>query len=110
MVAFEGLSGIKINMSKTELIPINIGQEEASVMAAILGCKKSSFPIKYLGLPLHDRKLRIKDWDFVTDKIVKKLPNWSGLMLSSGGRLTMVNSFISAVPLYIYDFLVQNAY
>lgn len=75
----------------------------------MLECKISSFPINYLGLPLHDRKLRVQDWDIGVDKIAKKLPNWSGTLLSSGGRYTLVNSVLTAVPLYmlsLYKLLV----
>lgn len=97
LVAFEGLTGIKFNMDKTELVPINIAQDEACGLARILGFKISTSPINYLG----DRKLRKCDWDQMVDKVTKKLPNWSGTMLSSGGRLTLVNSVISAVPLYM---------
>jgi hypothetical protein len=59
--AFETLSGIKINYNKTELIPINLGQAEAQSLAALVGCTLTSFPITYLGIPLHDRKLRARD-------------------------------------------------
>ena len=48
---FEVVSGLKINIGKSELVPVgvvpNIGD-----MVDVLGCKQGSFPMKYLGLPL----------------------------------------------------------
>ena len=48
---FEVVSGLKINIGKSELVPVgvvpNIGD-----MVDVLGCKQDSFPMKYLGLPL----------------------------------------------------------
>jgi hypothetical protein len=60
--AFEALSSIKINYNKTELIPINLGQTKAHTMVALVGCTLTSFSITYLGIQLHDKKLRVKDW------------------------------------------------
>lgn len=59
MILFEALSGIKINMS---LIPINISEEAGNALAQIFGCTSTTFPIKYLGVPLTDRRLKISDW------------------------------------------------
>jgi Reverse transcriptase (RNA-dependent DNA polymerase) len=52
LMAFKALSGIKINLSKIEMIPLNLSTEEATFLAALAGCKISSFSLKYLGVPL----------------------------------------------------------
>jgi hypothetical protein len=61
LVAFEALSGIKINYDKTEIISMNLSPQEAHLLTTLIGCKVFSFSIKYLGVLLHDRKLRIND-------------------------------------------------
>ena len=48
---FEALSGLKINLSKSEIFPIG-GRENIEVLTAELGCKAGSLPTTYLGLPL----------------------------------------------------------
>ena len=48
---FEALSGLKINLSKSEIFPIG-GRENIEVLTAELGCRASSLPTTYLGLPL----------------------------------------------------------
>jgi hypothetical protein len=54
--AFDGLSGLKINFIKYELIALNISSKLASNFALELNCKLSSLSMKYLGLSLHWKK------------------------------------------------------
>lgn len=98
MLAFEALSGIRMNLQKTELFSFN--NELGPVLAKTFRCQFASFPLKYLGLPLHKSKLAQKDWDFILAKFDQTLQNWKGQMLSIGGRLTLINSVLSSIPLY----------
>jgi Reverse transcriptase (RNA-dependent DNA polymerase) len=50
---FENMSGLKINYTKSEFIPLNISNQEGTQLANMLRCKLGSFPITYLGTPLH---------------------------------------------------------
>jgi Reverse transcriptase (RNA-dependent DNA polymerase) len=51
--AFEGLSGLKINFTKSKLIPLNIDASLAHNFTTQLNYKLGSPPMKYLGLSLH---------------------------------------------------------
>ena len=62
--------------------------------------KVSSFPGKYLGLPLHTRQLRRVDVQPLLDKIGNRLSGWKGKMLSSAGRETLVKSVLTSQPIY----------
>jgi len=48
---FEVVTRVKINMGKSELVPVDVVPNIA-VRVDVLGCKQSSFPMKYLGLSL----------------------------------------------------------
>ena len=72
----------------------------AFLLARVFGCKTGKFSLKYLGLPLHNRKLAVKDWEFLLTKVEHKLQSWKGQLLFIGGRLTLLNSILSVVPLY----------
>ena len=48
---FEVVSGLKINMGKSELVPVGVVPNIVD-MVDVLGCKQGSFLMKYLGLPL----------------------------------------------------------
>jgi Reverse transcriptase (RNA-dependent DNA polymerase) len=51
--AFEGISDLKINFNKSELIALNIDPALARNFAIQLHCKLGALPLKYLGLSLH---------------------------------------------------------
>ncbi|XP_042969093.1 uncharacterized protein LOC122301777 [Carya illinoinensis] len=51
LLCFEIVLGLKVNLSKSEVILVG-SVNNVSMVAAILGCKVSSLPMKYLGLPL----------------------------------------------------------
>lgn len=104
MMMFESVSSIKLNLEKTELYPINLDRAEANFLASVFRCKLSKFPFKYLGVPLSDVPLKNKDWGFLLDKFRNKLQGWKGQSLSLGRRITLLNSVLSAVPLYTLSF------
>lgn len=71
MLAFESISGIKVNYDKTEMYALNI--DRSVELHRIFRCSWGEFPIKYLGLSLHYKKLLVSDWAFLVDKIDSKL-------------------------------------
>ena len=46
LTCFEQVSGMRINYSKSELIPINMDDQELADFLSILVCNKGNFPIK----------------------------------------------------------------
>jgi hypothetical protein len=51
-------------------------------IVAELNCKLDSFPVTYLGIPIHFKKLRKKDLRVVNDKMSKRTNPWQGNFLS----------------------------
>lgn len=49
---FELISGLKVNMSKSCLVGINLEEQRVRCLAEMIGCKVDSWPIKYLGVSL----------------------------------------------------------
>ena len=41
---------------------------------------------RYLGIPMHHRKILNSDWRIIEDKIQKRLSGWKGKLLSVGGE------------------------
>jgi hypothetical protein len=58
MLYFEQLSCMKINYNKSDMVPVNLEEDEIQVYGKIFCCKLGSFPFKYLGVPLHHEKLK----------------------------------------------------
>ncbi|XP_020271874.1 uncharacterized protein LOC109847041 [Asparagus officinalis] len=99
---FEDISGLSINYSKSSLIYFGRSSYKAHNLASSLDCKVEHLPIKYLGLPLKYGKLSKSDWQPLLDNLFRKLASWKKNTLSYGGRLTLLNSVLTSVPLYFF--------
>ncbi|KAJ4811862.1 RNA-directed DNA polymerase (reverse transcriptase)-related family protein [Rhynchospora pubera] len=97
---FYQISGLKINPLKSEVVILNATATLALQLANILDCNLTSFPITYLGLPLSNKKLKREDYVNLLQRFKLKLDTWSSSMLSMAGRLTLINSCLSSLPVY----------
>jgi len=70
----------------------------------LFGCDLGKFPFRYLGLLMHYRKLNNSDWKIIEDRIEKKLSGWKGKMLTARGRLVLLNSVLSSLPMFMMSF------
>jgi hypothetical protein len=71
------------------------------VISNSLHCTIGSFPCKYLGLPISNRKLRRSNLLNWVEKIADRLPSWKANLLNLAGRTTLVNSVLSGIPVYL---------
>jgi hypothetical protein len=55
---FEELSGLKINFHKSEVFYFGKAKDVEKEYISLFGCESGSFPFKYLGIPIHFRKLK----------------------------------------------------
>ena len=78
---------MKINFHKSDLMTINVEGAVANEIAQIFHCKKGSFPIKYLGVPLHYDKLKREDLQPIIDRIIQGISGWLGRYHTYRGRL-----------------------
>jgi hypothetical protein len=60
-----------------------------------------NLPMSYLGVPIDHKTLSNSQWAKTEEKFEKKLSVWQGRYLSLGGRLTLINSSLSNIPLYM---------
>ena len=47
---------------------------------------------------------RRQDWKIIEQRIEKRLSGWKGKMLTSGGRLVLINSVLSSLPMFMMSF------
>ena len=97
---FGDCSGLRINISKTEIFPIRVENNTVTHLLHNFLRKICTFPGKYLGLPLHVRKLRKIDVQPLLDKVGARLLGWKGRFLSQAGRETLVKTVLSSQPIY----------
>ncbi|GKV14960.1 hypothetical protein SLEP1_g25758 [Rubroshorea leprosula] len=104
MRAFELVSGLKVNYRKSSLIGINTDDEWIEKMAWLLSCKTDVLPCKYLGVPLGANPRRLVTWKPLIETFRRKLSAWKGRFLSLGGRITLINSMLSSLPVFLMSF------
>ncbi|KAF5449652.1 hypothetical protein F2P56_030075, partial [Juglans regia] len=108
LLCFEAVSGLKVNLDKSELVPVGVVPNIRN-LASLLGCRVSSFPMKYLGLPLGATFKSRAIWDGVVEKIEKRLAGWKRVYLSKGGRLTLIKSTLTNLPTYFLSLFPMPA-
>ncbi|XP_033143250.1 uncharacterized protein LOC103860217 [Brassica rapa] len=93
---FASWSGLSMNATKTELFTAGLDQTESSALMGY-GFPSGSFPIRYLGLPLMSRKLKISEYVPLMTKITKCFQAWSVKLLSFAGRLQLLKTVIFGI-------------
>ena len=104
LCVFEQLSGLKINFHKSEIFCFGEAKNYKNHYMELFGCNSGNFPIRYLGIPIHYRKLSNNDWVRIQKRFEQRLSSWKGKNLSTGGRLTLINSVLSSLPMYMMSF------
>jgi hypothetical protein len=104
LCVFEQLSRLKINFYKSELFCYGEAKECEEQYTELFRCGMGQYPFKYIGLPMHHKKINNADWKIKEDKFEKRLSCWKGKMLSYGGRLVLINSVLSSLALFMLFF------
>jgi hypothetical protein len=101
---FEQLSGLKINFHKSDVFCFGRAKDREDEYINLFGCAAGAFPFRYLGIPIHFRKLKNGEWKPVEDRFEKKLAGWIGKLLSYGDRLVLINSVLTSLPMFFLSF------
>jgi len=104
LVLFESVSGLKVNFHKSMLSGINISDSWLGAAATALKCKVGKVPFMYPGLPVGGDSRRLSFWDPVVARIKSRLSVWKSRYLSFGGRLVLIKSVLSSLPVYALSF------
>uniref|UniRef100_A0A2N9EKG6 Reverse transcriptase domain-containing protein n=1 Tax=Fagus sylvatica TaxID=28930 RepID=A0A2N9EKG6_FAGSY len=104
LTCFEAVTGLKVNMSKSEMVPIG-EVSNLPVLADILCCKIGSLPISYLGMPLGSHYKSTAVWNPIIEKMERRLAGSQRLYLSKGGRPSLLKSTFSSLPTYFLSLL-----
>lgn len=104
LCAFEKLSGLKINFHKSELFYFGEAKGKVDRYIEVFGHKEGAIPFKYLGILMSHQKLANKDWGQMEERFQKMLSSWKGKLLSVGGRLVLINSVLTSLPIFMLSF------
>ncbi|GJY30324.1 RNA-directed DNA polymerase, eukaryota, reverse transcriptase zinc-binding domain protein [Tanacetum coccineum] len=92
--------GLKINLLKSKLTGIGVSKEDIDSAASTVGCSMFSSPFHYLGVKVGTSMSRLKSWKEITAKVSSRLLKWKLKTLSIGGRLTLLKSVLTAIPIF----------
>jgi hypothetical protein len=97
---FSAATGLVINFSKSTVTPMHLQREPLQGMMQILQCQEGTFPQVYLGLPLSNVKLRLSAFAPLIAKADRYLAGWKATLLSTAGRVVLINSVLDGLPTY----------
>jgi hypothetical protein len=89
---------------KSEVYCFGSTIERQEEYAHIFTCKARVVLFRYLGMPLHYKKLSIIDWKLAEEKVERKCSCWHGGLLSFGGRIILTEICLSNVPGFMMSF------
>jgi hypothetical protein len=109
LLLFEASSGLKVNFHKSMLVGVNIHDSWLAEAPSVLHCKLGQLPFLYLGLPIGGDSRKLKFWRPLVDRIKSRLSGWKSKNLSFGGRLVLLKSVLSSLPVYFLSFFKAPA-
>jgi hypothetical protein len=69
-------------------------------LPSLFSCQQVDFPITYLGVPLSIGKLSRSVWQMLIDRVADKLSIWKGALMHRAGRLALIKTTLSTIPIY----------
>ena len=98
---YEEASGQKINKSKTSLFfSKSIPEDVNHGIKVTLGVPEVMQYEKYLGLPSLVGKRKKESFNYIKEKVWRKLQGWEAKLLSQAGREVLLKMVIQAIPTY----------
>jgi hypothetical protein len=107
---YQSISGQKINLQKSEMVfSPKLLQSIKTEFQTYMPIQVSDNISKYLGLPTHVGKSKNQIFNFIMERIRKKLKGWKEKNLSFSGRGVLTRAVIQAIPTYIMStFLIPQ--
>jgi hypothetical protein len=79
-----------------EVFSICCGEQHLQGILDVFPARTGSFPYRYLGLPLHIKKLRKLDYLPLLKKVGGKLPGWKEKLMTKVARAQLIKSIIAS--------------
>ena len=100
LTLFGRASGLRVNYAKSSASLLHCDTDEATAALAHLGCPIVNLPITYLGIPLTVGRPIAAPLQPLVDGIAGRLPAWKANLMNKPGRLALVKSLLSAIPVH----------
>ncbi|XP_061375835.1 uncharacterized protein LOC133317945, partial [Gastrolobium bilobum] len=94
-------SGQKVNHSKTRVFfSQNVGHTQTNHLSGLLGFSLTADLGRYLGIPLHHKRVGRSSFSYVLDRMNSRIAAWNHASLSLAGRVTLSKAVLLPIPSY----------
>jgi hypothetical protein len=100
-MVFARAFGLICNLARCQLAPIRCSESQVAMATSVFPCTVVSFSLKYLGILLLITKLPKSVWQPLIDHAADRLPVWKGSLMNLSGRLALIMSMLSVIPIYL---------
>ncbi|XP_073003515.1 uncharacterized protein [Typha latifolia] len=98
---YETLSNQRVNFQKSALyLPTWLQATQRHELSGKLGLLCASLPFLYLGVLISGNRVKVREHQFLIERVDRKLANWKKGVLSMAGRCTLINATLLAIPTY----------
>ena len=106
LASFGDVTGLSANCQKSLVAPIRCDSIDLADVLDSFPATQTTFPMKYLGLPLSIFRLKRGDFQHLEDKIARKLAfgNWKNVNVA--GRRVLVRAVLTSQAIYHLTALV----
>jgi hypothetical protein len=99
---YEAASGHEINLTKSEVFfSRNLSIAAQEDLANIMGVRHVLGTGTYLGLPSMIGRKKKHVFEYIKDRVWKRINSWRGRSLSRAGKEVMIKSVLQAIPSYV---------
>ena len=102
LLQYQQASGQLVNLDKSEIsFSRNTPTDRQNLLQGWMNVKAVENHSKYLGLPTFVGRSKRQVFDFIQERVWKKLKGWKETMLSQAGQEVLIKSVAQAIPTYI---------
>jgi hypothetical protein len=98
------VTGLVTNVAKSLVAPIRCVDLDLGHILHDLPAATTTFPMKYLGLPLSVKWLKRVHFQYLEDKAVARITPLNGRYFNIAGRMTLVKSVLTSQTIYLFIF------
>jgi hypothetical protein len=101
MQQFGQASGLKINTSKSSVVPIWCSHINLDDILHDFDGMRATLPMSHLGLTITIGRLWLNHLQQILDRAASKMAGWQGNLMNIGGHRELVKSVLSSLPTYL---------
>jgi len=98
---YEDCSGQTINKDKSSVMfSRNTKSSEKNQLMAALGITSEARNEKYLGLPIYMGRSKRRTFEYLKERVWKRIQGWKEKLLSKAGKGVLIKAVAQAIPSY----------